>query len=194
MEGKGEIAGEGGRGGRETTLGPTVQGETAGRERKRRRRDGTDGTRRRVCACMSVYVCVRSCARAYVCVTLDHVCAMLVLVRVHGHAAWSTRIPEGCGAREHVCVPRFSISRECAGTRHPCHARACVYVEYARARAHGCMSCVCGRVRVYVNPCVGDDALQTRVKSRGGREFLCASRPVLPSPPPSAAQQPSSPR
>lgn len=130
VEGKGEIAGEGGRGGRETTLGPTVQGETAGRERKRRRRDGTDGTRRRVCACTSVYVCVRSCA--YVCVTLDHVCATLVLV--HGHAAWSTRIPEGCGAREHVCVPRFSISRECAGTRHPCHARACVYVEYARAR------------------------------------------------------------
>lgn len=43
---------------------------------------------------------------------------------------------------------------------------------------------------------VGDDALQSRVKSRGGREFLCASRPVFPlaSSPLSVARQPPSPR
>lgn len=67
--GKGEIAGEGGRGGRETTLGPTVQGEAAGRERKRRRRDGTDGTSRRahvcVCVCVSLSMCVCMCIHVY---------------------------------------------------------------------------------------------------------------------------------
>lgn len=61
---------------------------------------------------------------------------------------------------------------------------------------HSCATsicvCVCVRVRAGI---VGDDALQTRVKSRGGREFLCASRPVFPlaSPLPSAARQTPSP-
>lgn len=58
---------------------------------------------------------------------------------------------------------------------------------------HSCATsvCVCVCVRAGI---VGDDALQTRVKSRRGREFLCASRPVFPlaSPPSSAARQPPS--
>lgn len=211
--GKGEIAGEGGRGGRETTLGPTVQGEAAGRERKRRRRDGTDGTSRRAHVCVSIYVCMHvhprvyalSCVSAHICATFDHVCMdALAPVRVHGRSAWSTRIRGvWCTRGEHVCasrsranvcgcappVPRTKCrSMYARGT----YVRVCVRAR-VRARSAVCASrrvCtpVCARTRV--NPCVGDDALQTRVKSRGGREFLCASRPVLllvPSPPPSAA-------
>lgn len=71
-------------------------------------------------------------------------------------------------ARARVCTAFLDLARE-LGARHPCE-RMCVCVRV----------CARARVRVYVNPCVGDDALQTRVKSRGGREFLCASRPVLP--------------
>lgn len=226
--GKGEIAGEGGRGGRETTLGPTVQGEAAGRERKRRRRDGTDGTSRRahvcVCVCVSIYVCMHvhprvyalSCVSAHICATFDHVCMdALAPVRVHGRSAWSRIRGVWCTRGEHVCASRSRanvcgcappVPRTSVG---PCMHGVRTYVcTCARSRTLGCMCAACRRVcnpcvctYTRVNPCVGDDALQTRVKSRGGREFLCASRPVLllllllvPSPPPSAAQQPSSPR
>lgn len=61
----------------------------------------------------------------------------------------------------------MKVYRPCA-TSLNARARTCVY------------PCVCMRLSARV----GDDALQTWVKSRGGREFLCASRPVpLPCPP-----------
>lgn len=177
-----------------------------------------------VCVCVSIYVCMHvhprvyalSCVSAHICATFDHVCMdALAPVRVHGRSAWSTRIRGvWCTRGEHVCasrsrvnvcgcappVPRTSVGPCMHGVRtYVCAcARALAHARLYVRRRRVCTP-VCARTRV--NPCVGDDALQTRVKSRGGREFLCASRPVLllllflvPSPPPSAAQQPSSPR
>lgn len=135
------------------------------------------------------------CARVCSCIRVRH-----TRPRVHD-ASVCARAWARCVAHEdmrgvwctraRVCTALHDLARACGCA--PPVSRECVYVGYVHARAS--VRCVCGHVaRVYVNPCVGDDALQTRVKSRGGREFLCAPRPVLPSPPPSAAQQPSSPR
>lgn len=158
--GKGEIAGEGGRGGRETTLGPTVQGEAAGRERKRRRRDGTDGTSRRAHVCVCVYLCVyaraSTCIRALMC---KRTRMRDVRPRVYGCAG-------PCARTWALCV----VHEDTRGVVYARRARVCfsiprerVWVRATRA-AHECRSMyargtyvrVCVRAfahaRLYVRP------------------------------------------
>lgn len=135
-----------------------------------------------VCVMQRVHMCVYVCARVRTRQARPRVRVTGVPVaRVCEHAAWSTRIHEGCGGRARVCTctALLDLARayECA----PPVLRVDVCLR-ARARARACVCFVRVRVHaceyVYVSARVGDDALQTRVKSRGGREFLCASRPV----------------
>lgn len=119
------------------------------------------------------YVCV-----VCICITSGHVCSIHVLV--HGHAAWSTRGAER--VRTYVCV---CMCMDCASGSwgaYECAPLVCY--------EHVCVG-VCVRVRAGI---VGDDALQTRVNSRGGREFLCASRPVFPLASPPSSQRGNPPR
>lgn len=65
-------------------------------------------------------------------------------------------------------VAHMSAARVSLTSKYVCECGSHIRTR-VRARAH-----TPARARV------GDDALRTRMKSRGGKEFLCVSRPVLP--------------
>lgn len=128
-------------------------------------------------------VCVISRLRVYVCVYVSRqaTCVRsmcLCMGMLHGPRGYARGVVRAC-----ICM--------CMCVKCVCVQTALLDLGARMSEHHSCATsvCVCVRVRAGI---VGDDALQTRVKSRGGREFLCASRPVFPlaSPLPSAARQP----
>lgn len=188
---------EGGQGGRETTPVRRFGGQGRGGCKGGERRDGTDGERTSLslsaaCVCARAHACVWvSCVLCCVCKCVHArtrvcKCARIQLVwpRVFVSdpyaCAWAccadhedTRGVWYAYARAYVCESRFSILERIY--------ESVPFVCYKLERAY---TCVHPCVRMRVSARVGDDALQTWVKSRGGREFLCASRPVPRPPPP----------
>lgn len=141
----------------------------------------------------------RMCVCTYVYATLDHVstslCACTGTLRGPRvdtrRGVWCTETRARARASARMCAhcATRSLSQRMSA-RHQC-PRLCV-CTYVCTYASVCRRAyVCVRVRVYARrACRRRCALQTRVKSRGGREFLCASRVLSPFVSVRSARQP----